>query len=334
MIRRRQIVALFLASPLMALAQSKRVPRVGVVFYNVPLRELQPPSPSSPLAKALIEGLAEKGWAHGRNLELHWRSSEGQYDRLPGLVEELHRLPIDLLVASGNDIATKSIKRSPLTPVVLGSSDFPVENGLAKSMARPGGNITGLTNWVGSGLNAKRLSLLKQAAPATRKVAIVAPRWSSDTPRRFSPETQAAADSLGIEIFLVSVENADQVDDAFAAAVRSGANAVFVLDYPLAFVHAAQANMAQAAIRHKLPAIHSAVNAGESGALLAYGPDIFSNFRRAGYYVDRILRGAKAGDLPIEQPDKLELVVNLKAAKAIGLVMPGPMVLQATRVIE
>jgi putative ABC transport system substrate-binding protein len=311
-----------------------KVARIGVVFYNVPMRELSGPMPSSPFGRAVVEGLRERGWVVGQNAQIHWRSSEGRHERLPALVNELLDIPIDILVASGNDIAAASVKRSPATPVVLGSSDFPVENGLVASLARPGGSITGLTNWVGTSLNAKRLSLLKEAVPAISRVAVLGPPSESPAPRRFSAETQAAADALGIRIFHVALDKQERTEDAFAEALRSGANAILVVDYPFAFVKANVVRINEVALKHRLPVLHSASTAADEGSLLTFAPDITANFRRAGYYVDKILRGAKAGDLPIEQPDTLQLVVNTKVARSLGLTIPVSLVTQASRVIS
>ena len=149
----RIVLAAVLCAALAATAQAPQV-RIGVVFYTVPLDETVGPTPKSPFARALVEGLLQRGWVDGRNARIVWRSGEGHPERIPLLVDELLKMPIDILVASGNDIALEAVKRSPATPVVLGSSDYPVENGLAASLSRPGGSITGLTNWSGSSLNA------------------------------------------------------------------------------------------------------------------------------------------------------------------------------------
>jgi putative ABC transport system substrate-binding protein len=316
-----------------AASAPETVRRVGVVFYNVPLAETRGPMPASPFARALVEGLKERGWVEGRNLRIFWRSGEGDPGRIPKIVAELVALPVDLLVASGNDIAAETVKRAPGIPVVLGSSDYPVESGLVASLARPGGNVTGLTNWVGRALNAKRLALLKEAVPSVSRVAFFGP-FSDPTEAKFSPETQAAADALGVTVFGVGARSADQLEAAFAQAVASGADAIFVLDYPFAFVSANQVRIGELAIRRRLPVIHSASTAAQAGALLTYATDIEANFQRAGYYVDRILRGAKPADLPIEQPAKLQLVVNRKAARAIGVTLPASILAQADRVID
>jgi putative ABC transport system substrate-binding protein len=315
-------------------AQVPKQARIGVLFYNVPMSELEGPAPTSPFGRAVVEGLRERGWLAGQNARIYWRSSEGRHERLPALVRELLDIPVDVIVASGNDIAALSVRKSPGTPVVLGSSDFPVENGLVASLARPGGSITGLTNWVGTSLNAKRLSLLKEAVPSISTVAIFGPPGGSPEPRWFFAETQAAADSLGIRIVPVVLDRVEGTDAAFAEALRAGANAILVLDYPFAFMKSAATRINQKAHKHKLPVLHSASTAADAGSLLTFAPDIANNFRRAGYFVDKILRGAKPADLPIEQPDTLQLVVDLKAARAMGIKIAPSVITQATRIIE
>jgi ABC-type uncharacterized transport system substrate-binding protein len=332
MIHRAALGMLLMALGLIAFAQPGATPRVvGVVFYNVPMRELGASAPESPFARALLEGLRERGWTQGRNLRVEWRSAEGRYEQIPSLVEELVRLRVEVIVASGNDIAAESVKRSPGLPVVLGSSDYPVEAGLAQSLARPGGSVTGLTNWVDRSLNAKRLSLLKEAAPLVSTVAMLGP--GEALAGGFSPETQQAADALQIKLFKLGVDHRDELASAFDQAVARRADAIFVVDYPFAFVKENQVAMSALALKHRLPAIHSTSSAAEAGALMTYAPNIYANFRRAGHYVDKILRGAKPADLPIEQPSTLELVLNLRAAKSIGIVFPPTLRLQAVREI-
>ena len=217
--------------------------------------------------------------------------------------------------------------------MVLASSDFPVESGLVKSLARPGANITGLSNWVGRGMNIKRLALLKEAAPGMSRVAVIfnsVPEGKGG----FGAPILEAARSMGVSLMHVPVDKLEELEPALAKAVAAGADGVFVLDYPFAFKRANQVKLAQLCTGHRLPAIHSASTAADHGALMTFGPDIVENYRRSAYFVDRILRGAKAGDIPLEEPSRLELVVNLKAARQIGLEVPRSILTQATRVIE
>jgi putative ABC transport system substrate-binding protein len=315
---------------LSALAQSPAPqPVVGVVFYNVPMRDLAGVVPESPFARALLDGLGEKGWQAGGNLRLVWTTSEGRHERIPALVEELIRKRVDVLVASGNDMAAETVKQSPRLPVVLASSDYPVENGLAQSLARPGGSVTGLTNWVDRSLDAKRLSLLKEMVPRATRIALMGPKGAGG----FSKETLDAARNLGVELMKLGVDAASELAPAFDEARKRRADAILVVDYPFAFVRDNQLQIAAFAVKHSLPMMHSTSSAADAGALMSYAPDIYANFRRAGHYVDKILRGARPGDLPIEQPTNLELVLNLRAAKAIGLEVPPTLRTQATRVI-
>lgn len=303
---------------------------VGVVFYNVPARELAGPAPESPFARALVDGLREKGWLAGQNLTLVWRTSEGRHERIPALVEELIRFRVDVLVASGNDMAAEAVKRAPSLPVVLASSDYPVENGLATSLARPGGSVTGLTNWVDRSLNAKRISLLKEAVPRASRIALMGAKSAGG----FSDETRDAASKLGVGLSKLGVDEVSELAPAFDAARRLGVDAILVTDYPFAFVREHQAQISVLAMKHRMPVMHSASSAADAGGLMSFAPDIYTNFRRAGYYVDKILRGAKPGELPIEQPANLELVINLQAARNIGLEFPAALQTQATRVIQ
>ena len=324
------IGALALAAQGLAFAQrQEEAARIGVLYYYVPLSEVEAYPPS----RALVQGLREKGWVEGRNLRIVWRSAEGNPERVPQLVEELVRIPVDVLVGAGNDMAVESVKRFPSLPVVLPSADFPVESGLVASLSRPGGSITGVSNWVGRSLNAKRLSLLKEAVPGLTRVAFLGPAAIRREPG-FSPETQAAADAIGVSMVKVVADRPADLEQAFEDARRLGANGIFVIDYPFAFLKKHQVMISEMAARHRLPAIHSASTAPEAGALLTYAHDISENFRRAGHLVDKILRGAKPAEIPFEEPARLELVVNLRAARAIGLTVPPSILIQASRIIE
>jgi putative ABC transport system substrate-binding protein len=309
--------------------QPERVVRIGVLYYYVPMEDVETYPPS----RALVEGLREKGWVEGRNARIVWKSAEGRPERIPALVEELLRIPVDVLVGAGNDMAAESVKRSPSIPVVLPSADFPVESGLVASLSRPGGSITGISNWVGRSLNAKRLALLKEAAPELKRVALLVSSEGARNPG-FSSETQAAADAIGITLFKVAADHASELDRAFDNARRLGAGGIFVADYPFALLRKHQLMISELAARHRIPVIHSASTAADAGALLTYAHDINENFRRAGHIVDKILRGAKAGDIPFEEPATLKLVVNLGAARAIGLTVPQSILIQANRVID
>ena len=328
----RLATLLLLLASVTAIAEPRMV-TIGVVFYTTPLRETVGPVPESPHARALVESLREKGWVDGRNARLVWRTAYEHPNGVAGTIDDLVRIPIDILVASGNDFAFESTRRAPKVPVVLASSDFPVEAGLVASLAKPGGNITGLSNWVGRGLNQKRLALLKEAAPRITRVAAVFNSIPAGT-NPFSAEITAAAQSMGVSLLHVPVDRPDELESALAKGLAAGADAIFVADYPLAFRRENQLKIVDFCTKHRLPAIHSASNAADQGALLTFGPDIVDNYRRAAYFVDRILRGAKAGELPLEEPSTLHLRVNVKAARQIGLELPRSILTQATRVIE
>jgi putative ABC transport system substrate-binding protein len=327
------VTLITLASLACSAQPASQVVTIGVLFYNVPTRETVGPRPENPLSRALVEGLRDKGWVDGRNARIVWRTAAEHPDGVKGTVHELLRIPVDILVASGNDFAVESRNRAPHIPVVLASSDFPVENGLVASLSRPGGNITGLSNWVGRNLNAKRLALLKESAPRSKRIAVM---WNSIPAgtEPFGGAIKAAAERLGVSLVHVPVDEMSQLEAALGSAVKAGADALFVIDYPFAFKKDSQVRLAQLAIQYRLPALHSASTAADHGALITYAPDIAQNYRRAAALVDKILRGAKAGDIPFEEPSRLELIVNLEAAKAIGLALPPSILTQASRVIQ
>ena len=314
--------------------RAPRVFRIGFLANTVPMTDLVGRVPSHPGAIAVEDGLRKLGWIDGKNIEIVWKSAEGKLERLPDLAEELVRIPVDVIVAFGPGVAAAAQKTRSI-PIVMATSSSPVEQGLVKSLARPGGNVTGLTLDAGMELNGKRLALLKAAVPKASRVAFVV-QHSGPLPEDagFSPQTQGAAQALGLTLFLVTFAAPEDLERTFADAVRHGANALVFPDTPILYWRPTQDVIKQLAVRHRLPAMHSILVAPEMGALMAYAPNIMVNYQRAPYYIDRILRGAKPADLPIEQPSKFELVVNLKAAKAIGLTIPASVLTQADRVIE
>jgi len=328
----RSLVLLSCALAMPAHAEQRPV-TIGVVFYTTPVREALGPVPESPWARALVEGLRDKGWIDGRNARIVWRTAVEHPGGVRGTIDDLVRIPVDILVASGNDFAVESTRRAPNLPVVLASSDFPVENRLVRSLAKPGGNITGLSNWVGRGLNVKRLALLKEAAPRISRVGAIFNSVREGI-QPFSAEMLAGAQSMGISLVHLPVDRLEELEPAFENAVRSGVDAIFVADYPFAFKREHQARIAELSARRGMPAIHSASTAGPHGALLTYGPDMVENYRRAAYFVDRILRGANPGEIPLEEPARLDFTVNLRAARQIGLELPSSILTQASRTIE
>lgn len=313
------------ASPHVA-AHEKRLPRIGIILYTD--ADLANPM----LRQGATRAFADRGLIEGRTANFLWKSVEAHPQSTAGVVEELVKMPVDVLVVSGNNLAAEAARRAPTLPIVLANSDFPVENKLVASYARPGGNITGFTTWADQAIDAKRLALLKEAVPTLKRVAIFS-YWQR-LERPFAPSMQAGADALGLKIFKVAVLETTDLESAFATAIQSGADGVLVMDYPLAYGESHVRALSDLANKHRLPVMHSVYSAADAGGLLSYAIDQMAVLHKLATYVDKILRGTKPGDLPIEKLSKFELAVNLKAANAIGLVMPPSILVQATRVVE
>ena len=307
--------------------------RLGVIYNSLPVPDAQ--STSDPFARAFREGLREFGWIEGKNIEIHWRSAVQRVDRRPALIEEVAKLPVDVILVAGV-FATKEAMRATRTiPIVMFTTYSPVESGLVASTARPGGNVTGISMDVGRELQGKRLALLKEIAPRTTRVAFLVPAYADPrTSLDFSPETEASASALGMTMFHARFAKPEQIESTIDDAVKQGANALFAGEWAPYNVKENQLAIHRAAARHRIPVFHCLSGTVESGGLISYGPDQAANYRRAAYYVDRILKGVKPGEIPIELPAKISLSINLRAARHIGLVIPASVLAQADRVIE
>ena len=261
---------------------------------------------------------------------IEWRSANGDYDRVPALIADLLQSKVDVIVQDST-VGTELTKRATSTiPIVMALVLDPVGSGLVKSLAYPGENVTGLS-MMATELYPKRLQLLKDINPQLIRAAVL---WNPDHPFHAKPaeELKAVAPSLSIELSFVGVRTPDQFGSAFSDAIRANAQALYVVEDPIFFTHrVAILELASAA---RLPTIHELTRWPEAGALMSYGPDLNDLFRRAAFYVARILRGAKPADLPVEQPTKFELVINLKTAKALGLNVPPTLLALADEVIE
>jgi putative ABC transport system substrate-binding protein len=293
------------------------------------------PEQDSSLWAPLRDVLRERGWAEGQNLVFERRYAEGNYDRLPELAAELVRLKLDLVVARGGP-ATLAAKRATATiPIVTWSTTDPVGIGLVASLARPGGNITGLSDDPGPEVVGKRLQLLKEVAPRVSKVAIltrVPPSAAAPRIDSFENAYETSAQTLGVHIRFWRLQGPDDIDKAFTAILREGFGALDVTYVVITWTH--RRKILDLAIRHRLPAIYWHRTYALDGGLIAYGEDDREMPRRLAVYVDKILRGAKPADLPIEQPRKFDLVVNLKTAKAMGLTIPQSVLARADEVIQ
>jgi ABC-type uncharacterized transport system substrate-binding protein len=281
--------------------------------------------------KAFEQSLGERGWVSGKNLVIEFRSAEGQYERLPGLAAEFVRLQPQAIVA-GVTPAVRAAKGATGTiPIVMVTVGDPIGDGLITSLARPGGNVTGLTLTPTGEIWAKQLQLLGEAVPRSRRIAFLWNPANAAAPGAVKAVEEATA-SLGVELKVVGARAPEEFESAFRAMSETRPQALFVLADGMFFAH--RARLADLALMHRLPTMLATKEYVAAGGLMSYGADYPDLYRRAGIYVDKILRGAKPADLPVEQPTKFELVINLKTAKALGLTIPHSVLLRADQVIE
>jgi putative tryptophan/tyrosine transport system substrate-binding protein len=315
------VAVVLLALGVIAQAQQpKKVPRIGILS---PLS-----SSADDLLDAFRQGLRELGYVEGRNIVIEYRSAEGRNDRLPELAAELVRLKVDVLVTTGPAAVGAGKQATSTIPIVMGAVGDAVDFGFVASLARPGGNITGMS-WLGPELNAKRLELLKEVFPKVVRVAVL---WDPATPKTYVRATEVAARSLGINLRVLEVAKSNEFDHAFATLTGDGAGALEVM--PSTMFASQMRQLVDLAAKSRLPAIFPDERYAQAGGLLSYGPSFPEMYRRAATYVDKILKGAKPGDLPVEQPMRFEFIINLKAAKQIGLTIPPNVLARADRVIK
>jgi putative tryptophan/tyrosine transport system substrate-binding protein len=301
-----------LAAPLAVEAQQPgKVYRIGFLA-TFPAA----PGGPNPLGDAFLDGLREHGYVEGQNLTIERRFSEGKADRLPALVADLLRLDVRLIVASapGPSLAAKA--GTTTVPIVFVGVADPIGTGLVASLAWPGGNVTGLATIEWEAFSAKQLQVSKEALPRASRIAIL----MNPTNRMNAlilPQMQAAARTLGVNLQLVEARDVSELERAFEDAVRGRADVLQVLGDPLTFTH--RARLAELAMKHRLPTMHFFREAVEVGGLLGFGPIQTQMYRNAAKFIDKILKGTKPGDIPVEQPTKYEFVINLKTAKALGL---------------
>jgi len=304
-----------------ALAQtSAKVYRIGVL-------DMAPPDLNSPSQKAFYEELRQRGFVEGQNLQLERRNANRQPDRLPALAGELVALRPDLIVASGPQ-PNRAVKDATSTiPIVMISVADPVQAGLVVSLARPGGNLTGVSTVVPGGIMAKTLDLLHQVAPKATRIGMLVNPTNAMHRILVPQEIPEAARRLGVQILPVEARTPDEVEPAINAAVAQRAEALFIHGDPV--WNSPPERLPQLVARTGLPAIYFLRTQVEAGGLMSYGPDFVALSRRAATYVDRILKGAKPGDLAIEQPTKIDVVINLKTARALGVTIPQLLQAQA-----
>jgi len=319
------LAALFLAA--ISLAQGQQPAKV----YRIGLLSARSSSSDSTRTEAFRQGLRELGYVEGKNIIIEYRYAEGKFERLPDLAAELVRLNVDVILALGVP-PTRAAKQVTTTiPIVMGGGSDPVRAGLVASFARPGGNITGLSD-LNVDLITKRLELLKEVVPKTSHVAVLLNPGNPTNPLQLK-ETRAAAPALGVTLLILEIKGAEDFDRAFATMRQERVGALLVFSDPMFGFH--QKRIADLAVKSRLPAMCGNRYYAEAGSLMSYGtanPD--DQYRRSAIYVDKILKGAKPGELPVERPTKLELVINLKTAKQIGLTIPPNVLARADRVIR
>jgi len=318
------VVLLLLAAPFAAEAQQVATRRIGFL-------ETSSPSPARvELLETLRQRLRELGWVEGQNIAFESRFGEGKPDQIQRLAAELVGLKVDIIVTSGTP-ATQAAKQATRTiPIVMTQLADPVGTGLVASLGRPGGNVTGLTTQ-DADLGGKRLELLLQVVPRVSRLALLIDETNPGTVL-IAKGTQAAAASLGLRLQSLGVRDPGELDRAFAAMKEARAGALMVESSSMLFTW--RERLADLALKNRLPTMFAQRQYAEAGGLMAYSADVSDLFRRAATFVDKILKGAKPADLPVEQPAKWEFVVNLKTAKALGLTIPQSLLLQATQVIE
>jgi putative tryptophan/tyrosine transport system substrate-binding protein len=312
-----------LVAPLAAGAQpSAKVARIGYLSPGG--------GAGSPTAEALRQGLRDLGYVEGHNIALEFRAAGGKSDLLPALAAELVQLPVDVIVVLSSAAAQMAKHATATIPIVMVSSGDPVATGLVASLAHPGGNLTGLTG-LATELSGKRLELLREAVPSLARVAVLWNAGDAAMTHTFRG-IEAAAPVLGVAVQPLGVREAKDVDSAIAAMTAERPDALFMISDVLTSRHMKQ--VVDFAARHQLPTLFEGKGPVAAGGLISYGPSVTDLLRRAASYVDKILKGAKPADLPMEQPMKFEFVINLKTAKALGLTMPPTLLFQADEVIR
>jgi putative tryptophan/tyrosine transport system substrate-binding protein len=313
-------VALMVEAALASAQQPQNIPRVGILFIG---------GRDQPHLEAFKQGLRERGYVEGKNIALEYRYAEGREDRLPELAAELVQVKVDIIVVTA-DISAQAAQRATKTlPIVVTTGD-PVTWGLADSLAKPGGNVTGLSVLLAD-LSGKRVEILKETFPKLTRVAAL---WNP-TGRVASPvfkETSAAAQALSLQLHSFEVQTLQDIEKALVEIPKLRSSALLVLLTPLVTLHSKR--IVELALKQHLPGMYPTRQFAEEGGLMAYGPLIGDLYRRAATYVDKILKGAKPADLPVEQPMRFEFIINLKAAKQIGVTIPPNVLARADKVIK
>src|SRR3990172_3079781 len=303
--------------------QPTKIPRIGYLSPSFPTN-----SPAR--TEAFRQGLRELGYVEGKNIVIEWRFADGKLDRLPALVAELVRLKVDIIVTVGTTVTRAAKEATSTIPIIMTQDPDPVGSGFVASLARPGGNITGLST-LRPEISGKQLEILKEVVPRLSRVAVLG-RSTSAASAQASKEIELAAGALKVKLQYLDVQNPKDIETAFRAASKGRAEAVLVRGSPIVSSHRTQ--VADLAVKSGLPAIYADSLFVNAGGLMTYSTSITDLDRRAAMYVDKILKGRKPADLPVEQPMKFEFIVNLKAAKQIGLTIPPNVLVRADKVIR
>jgi ABC-type uncharacterized transport system substrate-binding protein len=328
MIRRRTLITLLggaAAWPLAARAQQPAMPVIG--FLHAASAET-----SAYRVAAFRQGLKETGYVEGQNVAIEYRWAEGRYDRFPELAAELVRRQVSVIVTPGNPVAANAAKAATsVIPIVFAVGADPVKLGLVANLARPGGNLTGINFFV-TELAAKRLGLLRELLPTAARIAVLVNPNNRATAEATVKDVQAAADGLGLKVHILNAETISEIDAAFANLVRERADALFVAGD--GFFNSRRVQLAMLAVRHLVPVTFTTREYAEAGGLMSYGTSFADTDRQVGIYAGRILNGAKPADLPVVQSSKFEFVINLQAARMLGLEVPPTLLARADEVIE
>jgi len=326
--KRREFITLFGSAaaswPLVVRAQQAATPVIGFLSGGGERA-------FAPMVAGFVRGLKETGFTEGQNVVIEYRWAEGEYGRLPEMANELARRPVTVLMASGGTVAARAAKEATSTiPIVFSTADDPIANGLVASLNRPGANITGVA-FLSTELAGKRLGLVRELIPQAKLVALLVNAGNSEM-RTIIKDTQDAANSMGIRLVLLDAQTEGDIDLAFKTAAQEHVGALIVGTDPLYYIH--RDRLIALAAREALPTVYFLSDFVASGGLMSYGSSFPDSYREAGVYVGRIIKGEKAGDLPIIQPTKFELAINSKTARALGLTIPPGVLAIADEVIE
>ena len=326
--RRREVIVMLaaLATPWPTKAHSQRLRVVAIVLPTAPVAQLAGPYPALPPARSFVQGLRDLGWIEGENTIIERRSAEGDPDRAREILAEIAERGVDVVVLGGAQWLHEAARRAmPTTPIVAIFASDPVSSGLVANLARPGTNITGVSTSTGGELTGKRLQLLQELAPAVSRAAFLGTQEAWDS---YVADAGAAEDSL----IFVPFDSPDQIAQSFAAVLEQRAEGLVIQGGPVAYVH--MRNLVDFSAENGLPAIYPFREAVEAGGLISYGPSVTGIFRQLAGFADRMLKGARPADMPVEQPTEFELIVNAAAARKLGLDIPETILVRADEVIE